>query len=1278
MDAPRGTYLLSEDQSAYVFPLPPTARVVGHDTGGAARGEGTCPDEADDKLIYSNPGDPAQYLVYRPPYAHTRIADNMFTNAVGPCEIHKYSIRVNGGVPNGWFEYFDTRISLWPGCPDPSNDFISPIPGTELSFTRTADINDIWELEVDFCDPNIGICSDGRACRFVDDAFGSGTGCEDGSECVARTEPVVIPAQVWLRVEFSTNTAGWLVGAPPVVGFSQDRYYHMFTGCDTWFGGYPTHPHASFSAQFYASATCPTHFPAYRADVGQGVAYTDPGGGTTGQLMADDIELVVDSCELSAIEVGTHGIHGRYEIDFDLRILPSDNPIPGTEFHWVSNRKSGVGNLEVARLEFDESVFVPRDFWITWRVNKDDTGLINAGGTQIGGQCRLPDGSACNRYFAWYGPPWAHPGEWSTQVETADDRDAVFSVAVYCHGEEPTGPCCVDQPDSPGQDPVCIDAVPASSCLGGRWLNAEGAPDTIACPASFNLGECENGSACDVVDQDCPDSSCAAGHDCRCEPVDPWAQIGQPPCGTHACCKPDDNCEDLPRDDCVAILEEDTRHPARWNRGDWCGFGDQRCPFFACYDASVACSDCNDPFHECGSDSDCIYWLDDPNATCDIVHKVCPIPKGCSDVWCCDWVCRIPSNQFCCSTGWDCTCRAQSEFCPGPPANDECHEEEPGRGAIAIRLDPAPLPLHYRGFASSNHENATSGPTDICCFKQGTDRLLPGSVWYKFRPEETGSVRIQTCDTPGADDALDSVIQVFAAPFTNIGICDDGSQCSVGNQDCPDDSCYAGNNCPCHDDDERLCQYLEVVACNDDGGESCGPNGKNADVCIPEVVAGELDYVVVGVGANEQLGTYKLTIEQPCDPEDIPPSYSYCEGSQEAFAGPNPYDLSDATLDCPVETCLPRMKNDVWFDYHPTCTGNLIVRTCDTDPATPEEDTTLAVYEGLTCPPPLDNPATPEPEGALLGCNDDAVPSEYAHAVLGMPQTCASVGGQCNVDADCPKICTAGSCTVGTCTIGLDLCTTDGQCDEGRCAHDTCISDGDCDEGVCTHVTCTEDTDCDIGVCTSGDQCSVSLDDCNDGFSCVRAGGCGDGVCDSPCAPGSLVIVPVTNALSYKIRVGGSMGSEPSGDLTITCIEDSCDIQNCPPGEPWCKDCNFNGVIDMCDIFFDPENWKDCQCNYIPDRCEIRFDSSAPGGPFYCVSDCDPDVDENGVPDVCFVGLRELASLLVCFTGEDGGVIDPGCTNLDADNDGDLDLYDFATLRLTGPGVCQWEPWIDR
>ncbi|MHC4695398.1 MAG: hypothetical protein ACYTFA_01500 [Planctomycetota bacterium] len=1308
--APQRTSLLSEDQSAYVFPLPPAARVVGRDTGDAARGEGTCPDEANDKLIYSNLGNPAQQMVYRPPYAGVRIADDIVTNAVAACEIHKYLIRVNGGVPNGWFEYFDTRIALTTYCP--SLDCWGPtIPGTELSFTRTADINDIWELEVDFCDPNIGICSDGRACRFVDDLFGSGVGCEDGSECMERSEPVVIPSQVWLRVEFSTNTAGWLVGAPPVVGFSTDNYDHMFAGCNTWFGGYPTWSHASFYAQIHAPTSCPAHFLAYLAMDDEKPAYTE--FGTEGVLMADDIELTVDSCELSTIEIGTKGIRGRYEIDFDLRTLPPDAPIPGTAFHWVSDRKSGVGNLELARLEFEPAVNLGKRFLLTWKANKEDTGLLNVGRAQAGGESRLnlPGGGqqALNHYFVGFGAPFGAPTDEWVGVEVGEGGDAVFSVAVYCRGDAPRGPCCMAQPDTPGQDPACLDNVSVTSCLEGRWLNAGDAgrceygqkcntveqdcenwtcaqppcicDPTTECPATFNLGICpDEMTECNVIDQDCTGDACVDGN-CKCDPVDPWTLIGQPPCGTHACCKPDNNCEDLPRDECVAILEEGTGNPARWNRGDWCGFRDQRCPVFACYDATQACGSCNSDTPYCGTDQQigdeiCQAWWGDPNATCDIEKQVCRFLRGCSNTWCCDWVCRIPSYQFCCNTGWDCMCYEQAWLCASPPANDDCWNPEPGRGAIAIRLDPASLPLHYRGFASSNHENATSGPTDICCFKQGTHRPLPGSVWYKFRPRRTGSVRIQTCDTPAAVNALDSVIQVFAASFSNIGICQDGSQCSVQDQDCPPTSCISPP-CVCHDDDERLCQYLEVIACNDDAGGSCGEGGGNADLCIPLVQAGVLYYVVVGASGNDQLGTYKLTIEQPCDQNDIAPANSFCDGAGEASgAVPNPYDMAEATLSCPSERCVPMMSSDIWFDHRPQCTGNLIIRTCDSDPLTPEEDTALAVYEGVNCPPAPDDPVTPEREGALLGCNDDAVPSEYVHAVLGMPQTCASVGMHCNVDADCPKICTVGSCTVGTCTVGLDVCTTDADCDEGTCAHDTCTSDGDCEEGVCAQVVCTDDTDCDIGVCTSGDQCSVSLQDCNDGLTCVRAGDCGPGVCESACRPGSLVVAPVSSATYYKIRLGGSRGSVPTGEFTITCDEQDCnqnlipdqiDIENCPQPDQSCKDCNFNGVLDLCDVVFNPEEWEDCNANGKPDRCEISGYSTAPGGPFYCPSDCDPDVDENGVPDACGVDLRGLARFLVCFTGEGAGVIAPGCKNFDADNDGNLDLQDFAALRLSGP-----------
>jgi hypothetical protein len=48
------------------------------------------------------------------------------------------------------------------------------------------------------------------------------------------------------------------------------------------------------------------------------------------------------------------------------------------------------------------------------------------------------------------------------------------------------------------------------------------------------------------------------------------------------------------------------------------------------------------------------------------------------------------------------------------------------------------------------------------------------------------------------------------------------------------------------------------------------------------------------------------------------------------------------------------------------------------------------------------------------------------------------------------------------------------------------------------------------------------------------------------------------------------------------------------------------------------------------------------------------------------VDLRDLADFVVCFTGDVGGALASECRNFDADCDGDLDLNEFAALRLSG------------
>jgi hypothetical protein len=148
-------------------------------------------------------------------------------------------------------------------------------------------------------------------------------------------------------------------------------------------------------------------------------------------------------------------------------------------------------------------------------------------------------------------------------------------------------------------------------------------------------------------------------------------------------------------------------------------------------------------------------------------------------------------------------------------------------------------------------------------------------------------------------------------------------------------------------------------------------------------------------------------------------------------------------------------------------------------------------------------------------------------------------------------------------------------------------------------------------------------------------------------------MVPVSNATYYKIRLGGAGGSVPAGEFTITCEEQDCngnnipdqvDIENCPSDEPWCRDCNFNGVLDLCDVIFNPEEWEDCQDNFIPDRCEISGATCGEG--YYCTVGCDPDLNGNCVPDECDVDCQPNGVSDNCdldCSANEGACNVPGC-----------------------------------
>ncbi len=140
-------------------------------------------------------------------------------------------------------------------------------------------------------------------------------------------------------------------------------------------------------------------------------------------------------------------------------------------------------------------------------------------------------------------------------------------------------------------------------------------------------------------------------------------------------------------------------------------------------------------------------------------------------------------------------------------------------------------------------------------------------------------------------------------------------------------------------------------------------------------------------------------------------------------------------------------------------------------------------------------------------------------------------------------------------------------------------------------------------------------------------------------------------------------------------IADQCDIRDCDESL-WCRDCNDNTIPDGCE--------DDCDGNGIPDDCVFPADTDGDGlddcldlcpettaggvcvcplfgeccwsDGTYCLMDYPPDlcVLQNGVPDCIADPCRE------------------GCLLGDFNDDGDLDLRDFAVMQTGFSGSKEW------
>ncbi len=477
-----------------------------------------------------------------------------------------------------------------------------------------------------------------------------------------------------------------------------------------------------------------------------------------------------------------------------------------------------------------------------------------------------------------------------------------FSLTITCAGPAPVGACCDMFMTDPNGAAVCRE-VPETNC---------------PFPPRFSV----------LQPAWVPGATCGAG---------PFPY----PCGQATCCFVDQwghECANLTQTQCDQA--GDLTRPRQWQRGWYCNEGGQRCPTIdyclggtgectlpRCNFNGRACTGGANDGQACTSNTQCpggsCTWCSATHchvsATC---CDSCP-PVGCGDAECCTNVCN--RDAYCCEVEWDDACAnlARCACVLRPPPPDSC-ASDPARRLEGARL----LVIGPSGFVTAETDSgcATEDADDpgFGCYKDHPGAQGLQTVWYKFVATQT-SAGFSTCNSnPPADDSL---VEVFA----------------VGDPSTP----------------QTLCRSLIPIGCGDDS-PGCGGSNTNSRVCVQGLVPGNVYYVLVASKFAEAPGTkYRLDISL-CD---FPPFLNdFCPNAVWITDGTTPFNLANASMDAPVERCIPTMINDIWYNYTATCSGTLTVDTCGASaPASP--DTNLAIYDACLCPPVA---------GAPIACSTDA------------------------------------------------------------------------------------------------------------------------------------------------------------------------------------------------------------------------------------------------------------------------------------------------------------------
>lgn len=1114
-----------------------------------------------EKQIYSNS---LGQRILRFGTPNRRIADDLITDSINGCNLSRYVVRVNGGVPNGVGE-FSCKTALFTGCPSVANG-LSPIPGTEGEFEGLPDDStEMHDLVVD-----------------------------------VSSSPVPIPPTVWVRVECSTAASGWVGAAPAEIGFTQDRFFFPTTGCDSFLG--PTF-YCGFYTQIYAddppAMPCDTHFVAYAA-----TSPTLPALNCgAGQPCADDFTTILaptgESCILSAYEVGMRGNSGAFTMTLDLRVPFTDFAIPGTEFTFTGK---GDNRVELARHVVDPNldIIIPSSpLWVKWDADKGTTGLINA---------RFPAaGFSADEFFARFTGP---PPFWAPQL--ANPRAAVYLI-IYCKGDTPRGSCCRNQLAGNNQPIQCTDNLPITACLRpARWLKDRTCMENAFEPpcgehACCTPGGCQDSTYTECATfQDpsslglpCTNNSHCPGRVCQpdgfCSPragvwqigsfCDPGVPIGVPfECAFYQCYFALGDCFDAEEQvDCCT-------QPNTNCNPSLCPLGTRCQPQFGTCTSRGGCNNVNCCDEVCGQDSFC----------CSVMWDNACVNRAVSN-------CELaPGNDICAN---DTSLAVGAQDVPLTPfgATWRGFAEANNSFAIAHPGDP---------FACCNKGGVDVSVAGTLWYKF----VMPIVPSPGTQPT---TARLHTCATPGSDTAIDPVLAVFSvgdlsseaaacATLDIIACNDDREDCGSGQQA---DICVQ-NLMP------GATYYVMLGSSNSafqglyalDIEVPCNRALPNNNVCASSEPIQPVSPVNV---------TFDLTnATLDCPSEDCVNAmkndvwYDYVA----TCLGKTTFETCGLTAnDADPETALAVYRVNNLMDTCDVDTGDLV--GCNdnalVNPAEHTRRSQTCEFSGLECDTSSScqfrcsvsgNVCTTKADCHFCGLqldrpcdtNADCLTCLFADPVTGDPVSC-TVPSQ-TPTAECPG--TNNSCRFtsdNSCVKPNDTPTF-----EELCAKEPCLSS--C--GNAASVTIPVSPGQFFKVRMGGDFGAEV-----DGFMKVT---CTPQDCNNN-NQSDLREIQMGTAFDCNENEqidACEIAAQPSRDCNNNGLLDVCEIDrdSLAPGGPFfcianCKpDCNLNGKIDSCDIAActspSTPGCKDCNNNMKPDSCDIADGTSM-------------DVDMDGVPDNC-------------------------------------------------------------